>query len=226
MTPDFESFLATQAATCGSPDGAHDLAHVHRVVRNAMQLMTEERADPRVVVPAAWLHDCIPVSKNARDRASASLRSADAAVRFLGTASYPGDLLPLIHHAIEAHSFSRGLTPRTIEARVVQDADRLDATGAIGIARCFGVGGALGRSLYCPDDPFCQIRSPDDARWTVDHFYRKLLHLADTMQTVSGQREARRRTAFMRHFLAELATELVEPSCHLPGTRTGPLSDR
>ena len=65
--------------------------------------------------------------------------------------------LPEIRHAIEAHSYSAGIAPRTIEAKVVQDADRLDALGAIGLARCIAVGAALGRPLYEPDDPFCRV---------------------------------------------------------------------
>ena len=90
----------------------------------------------------------------------------------------------------------------------MQDADRLDALGAIGLARCIAVGAALGRPLYELEDPFCRSRTPDDRGASLDHFYAKLLKLADTMQTRAGRREAERRTEFLRAFIAQLETEI------------------
>ncbi len=201
--PRFAAFL-TQA----SADAAHDLAHIQRVVANATSLATAAHADLAVVLPAAWLHDCVAVAKDSPLRAQASTLAADAAVAFLRANDYRAADLGAIHHAIAAHSFSAGIAPRTTEARVVQDADRLDALGAIGIARCMMLGGALGRRLYDPAEPFPRQRPPDDLANTVDHFYTKLLRLADTMTTAAGRAEAQRRTAFMRQFLAELGTEI------------------
>jgi uncharacterized protein len=120
----------------------------------------------------------------------------------------PEALLPEIAHAIEAHSFSAGLTARTLEARVVQDADRLDAIGAVGLARCLMLSGAMNRPLYAPDDPFCEARRPDDGAYAVDHFYTKLLKLESSMQTESGRREARQRTDYLRGFLGQLRHEI------------------
>jgi HD superfamily phosphodiesterase len=97
--------------------------------------------------------------------------------------------------------------PRTPEAAVVQDADRLDALGAVGIARTFLVAGSLGSALAHPTDPFPTRRPPDDRRFAVDHFYAKLLTLAGTMRTDAGRAEAERRTAFLRTFLHHLADE-------------------
>jgi uncharacterized protein len=190
-------------------DPGHGVTHLRRVVGLAMRLSETEGARPDVVFPAAWLHDCVHVAKDSPDRTSASRLAAARAVGFLGSAGYPPECLPLIGHAIEAHSYSAGIEPRTVEARVVQDADRLDALGAIGIARCIAVGSALGRPLYQPDDPFCAHRAPDDAGSSVDHFYSKLLKLAATMQTASGRREARRRTEFVEAFLVQLRTEIA-----------------
>ena len=93
---------------------------------------------------------------------------------------------------------------------MVQDADRLDALGAIGIARCMMVGGRLDRSLYEALDPFCREREPNDLLYTIDHFYKKLLSLESTFQTLSGRREAQRRSQFMRTFLDQLASEISE----------------
>jgi uncharacterized protein len=161
-----------------------------------------------VVLPAAWLHDCVHVAKDDPARSQASRLAAEHALRFLESEGYPADWLPAIRHAIEAHSFSAGIEPRTIEAKVVQDADRLDALGAIGLARCIAVGAALGRPLYEPVDPFCRARAPDDGGSSVDHFYAKLLKLEGTMQTRAGRREAGRRTRFLRSFLAQLESEV------------------
>ena len=193
------------AASVG--DAAHDLAHVERVVGNARALAATEGARLEVVLPAAWLHDCVSVPKDSPQRASASRLAAAQAGQWLGEWHYPAALLPEIAHAIEAHSFSAGIAPRTIEARVVQDADRLDALGAVGLARCLMLGGALGRPLYAADDPWCEHRAPDDRAACVDHFYTKLLQLEGTMQTAGGRHEAQRRTAFLRQFLAELKRE-------------------
>lgn len=203
--PRFIRFIGEQPGS----DPGHGLIHLHRVVATALQLATAEGARIEVVLPAAWLHDCVHVSKDSPDRPRASRFAATHAVSFLADAGYPAGALPDIAHAIEAHSYSAGIPPRTIEAQVVQDADRLDALGAIGIARCIAVGAALGRPLYEPGDPFCERRPPDDQGASVDHFYSKLLKLAGTMQTAAGRAEARRRTGFIEAFIAQLRTEIA-----------------
>jgi uncharacterized protein len=202
--PQFEGFLAQAAAQ----DAAHDREHIRRVVSTARRLAAAEGADLAVVVPAAWLHDCVVVPKDSPQRSQASTLAARAAGDFLRGAGYPEVHLPAIEHAIAAHSFSAAIPPRTIEARVVQDADRLDAIGAIGVARCLMLGGALGRRLYDPAEPFPATREPDDLANTVDHFYLKLLRLADSMATATGRAEARRRTLFMQQFLDQLRSEI------------------
>jgi uncharacterized protein len=116
--------------------------------------------------------------------------------------------LPEIAHAIEAHSFSARVEPRSIEAKVVQDADRLEALGAIGLARTLMLGGFSRKPLYDREDPFCESREPDDRRIVIDHCYAKLLRLAGTMQTAAGRREAEVRTAIIQRFLDELRREL------------------
>jgi uncharacterized protein len=189
-------------------DAAHDMAHITRVVATARALAAREGARPDVVLPAAWLHDVVAVPKDSPLRAQASRLAAAEAVRLLAEWSCDSAVLPDIAHAIEAHSFSAGIPPSTVEARVVQDADRLDALGAVGLARCLMLGAVMGRPLYDPDDPFCEHRAPDDARSSIDHFYTKLLTLADTMQTAAGRTEAARRTQVLRRFLDDLRREL------------------
>ena len=175
-------------------DPAHDLTHVERVVQNTLLLTEAENGDFAVSVPAAWLHDCVAVAKDSPLRSRGSRLAADAAIDFLSGIDYPADRLPEVHHAIEAHSFSAAIKPLSLEARIVQDADRLDSLGAIGIARCLLVGGHLRRPLCDAGDPFCDTREPDDSLYTLDHFYAKLFKLPDTMQTEAGREEAQRRS--------------------------------
>jgi len=189
-------------------DPAHDRGHVLRVVANAKGLAAKEGARLEVVVPAAWLHDCVVIPKNSEQRRIASTLAAERAAEFLMESGYPAQEIPAIKHAIAAHSFSAGIVPQTLEAKVVQDADRLDAIGAIGIARCFAIGGALDTQLYDLQEPFPEDREADDRVYAIDHFYVKLLKLAELMHTLSGRHEADQRTAFMRQYLAQLGDEL------------------
>ena len=189
-------------------DPAHDLSHVRRVVKNTLKLTATEGGDPAITIPAAWLHDCVSVTKNSPLRNQASRLAAEEAVRFLTSVDYPAQLLPQIYHAIEAHSFSANIQTKSLEARIVQDADRLEAVGAIGIARCFLTGGSMGTPLYEPSDPFAENRNLDDRNYTLDHFYCKLLGLADTMKTQAGKAEAIKRTDYIKAFLFQLGSEI------------------
>ncbi len=193
-----------------STDSAHDIAHVQRVVTWARRLAVLEGADLEVVVPAAWLHDVVTVPKDSPDRAQASRLAAEAASTWLVEVGYPERSIPEVAHAIEAHSFSAGIEPRTLEAQVVQDADRLDALGAIGIARCYATAGTFGSALVHPDDPVPAeppSRPLDDRRYATDHFFAKLLTLPATMRTDAGRLEAEGRARMMRAFLDELRHE-------------------
>jgi uncharacterized protein len=189
-------------------DPAHDLSHVQRVVQNTLRLTETEGGNAAITVPAAWLHDCVSVAKDSPLRKQASKLAAEEAARFLRSVDYPSDLLEPIYHAIEAHSFSANIETNTLEARIVQDADRLEAVGAIGITRCFLTGGSLGTPLYDPADPFAENREPNDRLYTLDHFYCKLLGLTETMKTEAGKTEAIKRTEYMRNFLKQLGSEI------------------
>ncbi len=201
----FREYIAALPAA----DAAHDLAHVQRVVVNARRFAEAEGADLAVVLPAAWLHDCVAVCKGSKLRSMASRLSADKAVQLLGDWGYPAKYMDAIRHAIEAHSWSAGIAPRTLEAKVVQDADRIDSLGAIGVARAILVGGALGRALYHPGDPLCEQRCPDDKAYTLDHFFSKLLKLKDGFHTAAARVEAQKRHDFMQQYLATLKAEVM-----------------
>src|SRR6476469_4554924 len=172
----FAVFLAGETAG----DAAHDEGHVRRVVANARALAEVEGADLAVVLPAAWLHDCVSVAKSSPQRSSASKLAAKRAGEFLRGEGYPAEHIAAIEHAIVAHSFSAGVPPQTLEAKVVQDADRLDALGAVGIARTLMLGGANGAPLYDLSEPFPVARAADDRTSVIDHFFTKLLKLGDT----------------------------------------------
>ncbi len=209
MNPDqLQTLCLDYLSDVMAADPAHDISHVQRVVQNTLRLTQTENGEAAVTVPAAWLHDCVSVAKDSPLRKQASRFAAREAVRFLESVNYSPDLLPAIFHAIEAHSFSANIETETLEARIVQDADRLEAIGAIGIIRCFLTGGSIGTPLYDPADPFSENRAPDDRRYTLDHFYCKLLGLAETMKTEAGRAEAIKRTNYMLAFLKQLGSEI------------------
>lgn len=192
----------------GVDDPAHDLLHFRRVVATAKVLCEREGGRFEVVIPAAWLHDLVIIPKNDPLRAQASRLSGEAAVAFLREVGYPEEHFADIAHAVEAHSFSANIECRTLEARIVQDADRLDGLGAIGIARCFATAGLLKRPFYSANDPFCTERAPEDREFTIDHFYAKLFKTADTLKTASGRTEGLRRVAVMKQYLQDLSSEI------------------
>jgi len=189
-------------------DGAHGLGHVLRVTRLAFRLGGEEGADGTVCGTAALLHDLVYLPKNHPDSPrTAELSALEAKAWCL---DYP-DLAPYadaVAEAVETHSFSGGKAPRSLEGAVLQDADRLDALGAIGIARVFATGGSMGAGMWDESDPWGDSRELDDKRYSLDHFEKKLLKLAEGMNTPAGRREAQRRHERMLAYLEGLREEL------------------
>lgn len=191
-----------------SDDPAHDLLHFKRVVNSAKHICQLEKGCFEIVVPSAWLHDFVIIPKNSPLRSQASRLSAQKAIEYLQSIQYPSKYYEDIFHAIEAHSFSAGIKAKTLEAKIVQDADRLDGLGAIGIARCFATAGLLKRPFYSLNDPFCVAREPQDLYFTVDHFYQKLFKTAESLQTQAGREEGKRRAKRMKDFLESLKAEI------------------
>jgi uncharacterized protein len=182
-------------------DGAHDVSHILRVWENVKTLSAQEGGDLQILAAACILHDCVSVEKDSDRRSHASRMAATRAEAILDALDWPQNRIDQVAHAIEAHSFSAGIVPATTEARVLQDADRLDAIGHIGIARCFYVSGRMGRPFYDPDDPQAERRDLNDTLYAIDHFYTKLLRLAGSFQTETGNRLAAERHAVTRAFL-------------------------
>ena len=210
-----ETYEVVRQRFAAIDDLAHGWEHVQRVYRLALALAEEEKADGFIVGMAALLHDlgrAAPrdsVGNKAQHHADLSV---ELARELLAAQQVPTGRQEAILHAIAAHSFSKNIAPRTLEAGIVRDADRLDALGAIGILR-WAITGARRRDAhtlsYAPDDPFAQQHTPDDKRYLLDHFYTKLLKLSDTMTTASGRALARQRTAFMQEYLAQLKKEIT-----------------
>jgi uncharacterized protein len=189
-------------------DGSHDLSHIQRVWKNAATIHATEGGDAEVLFAATLLHDCVSVEKNASNRAQASTLAAAKASAVLTELGWPQARIANVAHAIAAHSFSAGIVPVTLEAKILQDADRLDAIGMVGAARCFYIAGRMGSALYDPADPQALARSHDDKAFAIDHFEVKLFKLASGFQTVTGARLAAVRQKRLRRFLDEFIDEI------------------
>lgn len=194
--------------TLEGDDGSHDVAHLHRVWKNIRQISQDEGEDLQILCAAVLLHDCVAVEKNSPQRHLASRMAADKASTVLTALGWSIAAIEKTTHAIEAHSFSAAIIPQTLEAKILQDADRLDAIGMIGVARCFYIGGRMRSALYDAADPLAQQRQYDDKRFTLDHFETKLFKLQEGFQTTTGRKMAALRTDRMRRFLSELLEEI------------------
>ena len=193
-----------------SDDLAHGWDHVNRVYKLALYIAERESADRFIVALAALMHDLGHTVKHSHHEHHTEV-SARIASEIMQKHHIPADLQDAIKHAILTYSFSRGIEPETKEARVVHDADKLDALGAIGIMR-WAITGTQQRTpqteLYDFDDPFAEQHPLDDRRYMLDHFFKKLLKLTNMMSTPTGQTLAKRRTAFMRTYLYEFRREI------------------
>lgn len=191
-----------------SDDGSHDLSHILRVWRNVQLLREREGGDAAILTAATLLHDYVDVPKTSPLRSSASRMAAEEATKILTDLDWDQSRIQRVAHAIEAHSYSAGIKPVSLEAKILQDADRLDAIGHIGVARCFYVSGRLGRAIYDLENPDASNRDLDDATYSVDHFYTKLLHLSETFQTETGRKLGAERHKVTRDFLTGLLNEV------------------
>ena len=188
---------------------AHDFQHIMRVYKNAKLIGQLEGANMEILLLAVLLHDLVVYPKGSARSSRSSEDSADFAENILQGYGYSKDKINRISYCIRMHSYSKRLVPASLEGRILQDADRLDALGAIGIARTFSVGGLEKRSFYNADDPFCRSsRKLDDKQWTLDHFQRKLLKLKHLMHTRTAKKIAQERTQFMMLFIKQLKMEI------------------
>jgi uncharacterized protein len=191
---------------------AHDFQHILRVYKNAELISKqEESVDLDIVLAAALLHDLVVYPKGSSKTINSADDSAEIAKKILlEYKNYPREKIEKVADIIRMHSYSKKLIPSSLEGKILQDADRLDAIGAIGMARTFSVGGSENRSLYNPTDPFCESkRQLNDMQWTLDHIKKKLMVLKNSMHTKTAKKIAQERTEFMELFLNQLRNEIL-----------------
>lgn len=197
-------------------DLAHDADHVLRVYRWAVRLAPDAGVSVDLAGAAALVHDLVNIPKESADRPLGGERSAAAGAEVLPRAGYADHEVDQVVEAVRTCSWSRGHAPTSALGEVLQDADRLDAIGAVGIARNFACAqamasrGVAGR-FYHPTDPIAETdRLLDDKHNAADHYAVKLLKLAQTMHTPAARQEAARRHAFMQAFLEQLKHEALD----------------
>jgi len=192
---------------------AHDASHILRVHAWALRLAPEAGADPDLAGAAALVHDLVFVRKDSAARAKGGELSAAAAPAVLAQAGYAADEIAQVADAVRTSSWSRGLPPSGPLGAVLQDADRLDALGALGLMRNLACAQHMAKpgagGFYHPDDPLARGgRRLDDKAWATDHLFAKLLKLSAGMHTPTARAEAARRHDFLLAWLGELAVEL------------------
>lgn len=204
-----ETLLLAVAKSRALEDPSHDYQHVLRVMANAKLIARAEGADERICVAAASLHELFNYPKGHPESKRSGEVCAEHARKVLAEMGEAPAMIEAVGYAIAVHPFSLGITPTTLEAKVLQDADRLDSIGAIGIARCFASCAEMKRPFYSIDDPLCVMRTPNDKEFGVDHFFNKLLHIPSRLHTDTAKRLAEPRMQVMQDYLAALGREVT-----------------
>jgi len=220
-------FLYDLASGIPPVDAGHDFSHIERVARISIKLLESELKHrenrlPRqdevdAMMAAALLHDCVPVAKDSPLRKESSRLCSEKSIEILrsqknaeGLSAWSTDWIFEISGAILDHSYSLGRTPRSLIGECLQDADRLEALGAIGLYRTIATGVSMGAKLFDAADPWALHRDLDDRSYSIDHFFTKLLKLPATFRTLSGQKEAQERAGYLQGFIEQLKKE-IEP---------------
>lgn len=192
-----------------SDNVTHDFQHAYRVLSNAENIAEEEEGDLDIIVPAALFHDLVIYPKGQSNEYKSQKESAEGAERILSKLEeYPEEKIKKVKTCIMECSFNRNLDPSFLESAILQDADGLEATGAISVMRTYSYTGETERPFYDPEDPFCEERKPDATKFALDLFYERLLKVSDRMNTSKAKEIADRRTEFLEEFLEELKLEL------------------
>ena len=196
--------------TLENAEGGHDWWHIHRVWLNAHRIAEDEEADMLVVELAALLHDIADSKFHGGDEEI----GPKTAGKFLNELNVDEDTIIHVQQIIRNISFKSGFDQKTFHSKelaIVQDADRLDAIGAIGIARAFSYGGFKGREIFNPEvEPKLNMTKEEyknSAAPSINHFYEKLLLLKDKMNTETGKKLAEQRHRFMEQYLEQFFDE-------------------
>lgn len=206
--------VAEATARAEGAEPAHDIFHVERVLDAAITIARAEGGREDVVAVAALLHELVRIPKSDPRSSEAGDLCAVAAKALLVETGADAALTSAVCDAIRDHAFSKGVVPAALEAKILQDADRLDAVGAIGLARMWATCADMKRPFYAPDDPFCDARAPDDKAWGLDHVFKKLLVIPERLHLATSRAIAQERVTFVRAFVAQLRREIgraIEP---------------
>lgn len=186
-------------------NGEHGLQHSERVLELCLRISEEEEeGDPLILQAAAILHDIAEPEGGRKDHAK---RSAEIAKEILEKNEFPEEKIRSVLHAIEMHRFSDHKTPDTIESKILQDADRLDATGAIGLARCFAFGGRRNCAIYDRSEIPSEY-DPERKVSSLTHIQEKMLKISGTLHTKTAKKIAEERHSFMLEFIERLNSEI------------------
>jgi uncharacterized protein len=208
------------------PDAAHAFSHFERVAKLAVEIFEREKVilsqegisenkftneDCEDAAVAALLHDCVPVPKDSPLRKESSRLSSEEAKRLLTEVKWGSEeRIAIICGAIHDHSYSSGRIPTSLLGESLQDADRLESLGAIGLYRVIATGVAMKAELFHPADPWAKNRALDDYKFSIDHFPNKLFKLPAGFRTFTARQEAEKRASFLQSFLDQLKLEIGE----------------
>ena len=184
----------------------HDKYHVERVYNLAIHLARKEIADLDTVKAAALLHDIARAKEDEGTINDHANEGAKMAQKILEEVSFPKQKIANVIHCIETHRFRKGLAPKTLEAKILQDADRLDIIGAIGIARVFTRGGWSNKPIHDPSIP-PKTKYDGKSETTVNHIHEKLLKIKNTINTKTAKKIAEERQTYVEQFLERLLKE-------------------
>lgn len=190
-------------------DVSHDFEHALRVLSNAEMIAQSENGDLDIIIPSALLHDAKVYPKDHPEKHKSQIESAEIAEEILtALIDYPQEKIPAVKTCIIECSFSKWIVPKLLESKILQDADGLEATGAISIMRTYSSTGQMKRPFYNSEDPFCEHRQPNAHTNALDLFYERLLKVGERMHTNTAKEIAKRRTDFLHTFLEEFKLEL------------------
>lgn len=182
----------------------HDYWHCYRVAKNALLIGKKEKANLQVLELAAWLHDIAAGKDKGHEISGAQLTK-----RFLSELKVNREIIKQVVSCIEKHRFSRGAKPKTLEEKIIQDADKLDALGALGLARLFTLGGRYEQILHNPEikPDFDYYLKHGRSNTTINHFYDKLFKLRKLIHTRTARKIAREREKYMKDYLKRFYLE-------------------
>ena len=191
-----------------TPNAGHDITHTLRVRDLCLHISSIEGGDPEILEASALLHDIGRPSEVKDPATDHAALSAQLSSGILDRSGFPSQKIPAVVYAIANHRYSSGVIPDSLEARILQDGDRLDISGAVGAAMTFVYSGAHNHSMYHPDDPLARARKPDGNEYALDHILTKLMLLPRSMHTSTARGMAEERNRFLQTFIDQFIHEI------------------